>query len=844
MRIYSLGHAEDGSSSIVAELLRTLKPHSSPVIISAIDSTGTLLATGSADGTVKVWDIRRGYITHTFHGHSGVISALHFFEVASGGQNGDRDKSKKSIKKGRRKSANDEDLVMGDLNESPASGFRLASGSEDGKARIWDLHKRKSLTVLDSHVSVVRALAFSGKANALLSASRDKTVILWDTRTWKTKKVIPVLESVEAAGFVGDGDYCYTGGEKGRIRIWETNSGREVTPEQEAGGENDAIIGVECSLTSSYLLSIHADQTLRLHSLAPLSFLSSGVTIDPLPILRQISGNHDEIIDVACVGPDRSLLALATNSESIRIVSLGSPGATIQSKQDEMSYDQDYFGADITHLIGHEDIIICLDVDWSGHWLATGAKDNTARLWRLDPEKSSYICFATFSGHAESIGAIALPRSTPLPDSAAFTDPINHPPAFLLTGSQDRTIKNWDTSKLQSPDTSSAAKLPRAVYTRKAHDKDINALDVSHSPIGTTPLFASASQDRTVKIWSLEDGSTLGVLRGHKRGVWSVRFAPKETPAITSDSGSTTRGLILTGSGDKTVKIWSLNDYTCLRTFEGHTNSVLKVLWLPPSTRLHTSDRSGARGPLIASAGGDGLVKIWNVKAGEIETTLDNHTDRVWALSTPPAGSASPFQLISGAADATVSFWKDTTSTTMATLSATASARTEQDQQLQNFIHAQKYREAIILALQLNHPARLLSLFSAVIATDPPEPGSLTGVCAVDSVLQSLHRDQLFTLLLRVRDWNTNASTAPVAQRILWVLVRSYPASTFAELTTIGRGVKGASGASIREVLDALRAYTERHYRRMEDLVDESYLLDFMVREMDDVGFAKGVEGV
>jgi U3 small nucleolar RNA-associated protein 13 len=81
MRIFALNRSEDPNLSIQPELLRTLKPHTSPVVSSAIDSTGTLLATGSADGTIKVWDIRGGYVTHTFHGHGGVVGARYFFFV-------------------------------------------------------------------------------------------------------------------------------------------------------------------------------------------------------------------------------------------------------------------------------------------------------------------------------------------------------------------------------------------------------------------------------------------------------------------------------------------------------------------------------------------------------------------------------------------------------------------------------------------------------------------------------------------------------------------------------------------------------------------------------------------
>src|ERR1700694_5034736 len=56
------------------------------------------------------------------------------------------------------------------------------------------------------------------------------------------------------------------------------------------------------------------------------------------------------------------------------------------------------------------------------------------------------------------------------------------------------------------------------------------------------------------------------------------------------------------------------------KTFEGHSNAVYKVIFMAGQRQL-------------VSAGGDGLVKVWTIKSGECDTTLDNHSDRVWSLA-------------------------------------------------------------------------------------------------------------------------------------------------------------------------------------------------------------------
>ena len=78
--------------------------------------------------------------------------------------------------------------------------------------------------------------------------------------------------------------------------------------------------------------------------------------------------------------------------------------------------------------------------------------------------------------------------------------------------------------------------------------------------------------------------------------------------------------MLATGSGDKTVKLWSLDDFSCLKTFEGHTNSVVRVDFINAGMQM-------------VSAASDGLVKVWNVREEGCMATMDNHEDKVCSLS-------------------------------------------------------------------------------------------------------------------------------------------------------------------------------------------------------------------
>lgn len=103
--------------------------------------------------------------------------------------------------------------------------------------------------------------------------------------------------------------------------------------------------------------------------------------------------------------------------------------------------------------------------------------------------------------------------------------------------------------------------------------------------------------------------------------------------------------VVLTGSGDKTIRMWSISDGACLKTFEGHTGSVLRAVFATACSQ-------------VLSSGADGLVKLWNVASAECVNTFDVHEDKIWALA---AGGTHERLLATGSADAAVVIWEDST---------------------------------------------------------------------------------------------------------------------------------------------------------------------------------------
>lgn len=167
-----------------------------------------------------------------------------------------------------------------------------------------------------------------------------------------------------------------------------------------------------------------------------------------------------------------------------------------------------------------------------------------------------------------------------------------------------------------------------------------------------------------------------------------------------------------------------------------------------------------------------------------------------------------------------------------------------------NYLSLHDYRRAIELALAMSQPGRLLSLFKDVRSL---ERSSITGHTSVDEVIRTLAGSDLAKLLRYVRDWNANAKTSAIAQTVLFAVVKLRTAedvmNAFADetneatmFTVDGEASKVGGGTALKELVEAIIPYTERHLSRMEKLVQESYVVDYLLSEMDDGMFDGDLE--
>lgn len=148
------------------------------------------------------------------------------------------------------------------------------------------------------------------------------------------------------------------------------------------------------------------------------------------------------------------------------------------------------------------------------------------------------------------------------------------------------------------------------------------------SPLGF--YFATASHDRTARLWSTDHVYPLRVFAGHLSDVNAVRFHPNAN-------------YLATASSDRSCRLWDVQSGDCVRVFEGHSDSVHALAF---------SDD----GQYLASGGDDCNVVLWDIASGKKIKTFKGHTDVVNTVSFSGEGSL----ISSGSADKTVRIWDAT----------------------------------------------------------------------------------------------------------------------------------------------------------------------------------------
>eukprot|EP01133_Synstelium_polycarpum_P015913 gene15913-18917_t len=208
-------------------------------------------------------------------------------------------------------------------------------------------------------------------------------------------------------------------------------------------------------------------------------------------------------------------------------------------------------------------------------WIVTGSDDTNIRVYNYNTMEK----IKAFEAHADYIRCIVVHPTQP----------------YVLSSSDDMSIKLWDWERGWSN-----------IQVFEGHSHYVMSIAINPKD---TNVFATASLDKSIKVWGLTTSSPHFTLEGHEKGVNTVEyFTGGEKPYLIS------------GADDRFVKIWDYQSKTCVQTLEGHANNVSVVCFHPEL-------------PLILSGSEDGTVKLWHSSTYRLEKTLNYGMGHVWAMN-------------------------------------------------------------------------------------------------------------------------------------------------------------------------------------------------------------------
>jgi WD40 repeat protein/serine/threonine protein kinase len=520
-------------------------------------------------------------------------------------------------------------------------GARLAVGCGDGTVRVLDAAGLQELSALTGNAGRVGGLRFSPDGARLVTISAGGRLKTWDlTAARELRTFQQPAGSLQCVAVSPDGKWLALGGQGGAVRLLDAASGQEVrTFGGHAGGTN----GVAFSPDGKRLASTGMDRAVRVWDVA------SG------QVLRELLGHASEVRSVA-FSPDGKRLASGGHDQMLKVWD-------IESGQEVASY------------LGHTHGLYRVAFSPDGRSITSGSSDKTINVWDAAYRPGPRILKA----HVNQVRGVAFE-----PDGRR-----------LVSVGLDGQIKQWDVRTGQelpslhgpgpgllclaiSPDgrllatggdpgvvTVLDARTGRTVWAVEGHASWLNR--VAFSP--DSRLLASGGHDQTIKLWDAATGRELRALKGHKGGVDGLVFNADGTRLFSGGSDKTVKEwdpasgqelrtlkhghaitdvalspdgrLLASADTDNTVRLWDLASGQPVRTLTGHKDTVFRVAFHPGGTRL-------------ATAGWDQTVRLWDTATGHELASLKGHADRVLGVAFSPDGG---FLASAGGADLTVRVW-------------------------------------------------------------------------------------------------------------------------------------------------------------------------------------------
>jgi WD40 repeat protein len=582
--------------------LRRLAGHTNYVRAVAFSPDGGTLASGSNDGSVRLWNVATGEQKRVLEGLGGVVSLafgpggqtlaagttenlVRLFDTATGGEV-HKEEGHKSF--------------VTSVALSP-DGRLGASGGKDGAVKLFDAASGRNLRSLAGHDGLVKSLAFSPDGKLLASASFDGTVKVRETTGGGEPHTLRGFAGkAVAVAFAPDGRALLAASSDRSVRVFDAQTWNETRALRGAEDVEAPSEVAAFSADAKSLVTSNGDKTVQLRDLSadalstPRVFesYSSGIYATAFSPDRRwfAAGGKDKTVRVWEIKTGRKVRTLAGHAGWVTSLAFSPDSRLLASASlsGHVKLWDNETGLEERTLAGHAEGVNAVTFSPDGKTLATASGDSTVKLWDVATGRNT----RTLRGHAAEVNAVAFS-----PDGKA-----------LASGGADKTIKLWDAS---------GGQLTREVQSAG------EVFGVAYSPDGAR--LAAGGEGASWVMYDAAGGAMLfGVHTTHSGNVRGVAFSPDGKRIATANS-------------DGSAAIWDAAAGGELFRLSGHTDSVNGVAFSPDGAWLSTGSE-------------DGSTRVWDVKTGEQAATLVSTTDtRDWLVATPDGlfdGSPAAWQQI------------------------------------------------------------------------------------------------------------------------------------------------------------------------------------------------------
>ncbi|MDM9384987.1 WD40 repeat domain-containing protein [Chlorogloeopsis sp. ULAP01] len=304
--LYTIANLKSKRQENYAYLSHTLNGHIGKITSLAISPSGLILVSGSADKTIKLWDLNTGKSIRTLNDNLGEVSSVAISPDGNFLAIGSCQHPKSNVKVWHLATGKLLHTLLG--HQKPVNfvtispdGLILASGSN--KIKIWNLHKGDRICTL-WHASSVHAAAINADGSILASGSSDSKIRLWNPRTGEPLRTLNGhTGEVHSVAIHPHGSILFSGSADNTIKIWDLDSGRML---HTFTGHSDEVKSVTISPDGHTLFSGSADNAIKIWC------LQSG------ELLQTLTG-HAGTVNTIAVSPDGKFLVSGSSDQTIKI---------------------------------------------------------------------------------------------------------------------------------------------------------------------------------------------------------------------------------------------------------------------------------------------------------------------------------------------------------------------------------------------------------------------------------------------------------------------------------------------------------------------------------------------